>query len=405
MPLCQLLKYWSQFESRTKQVIDLLSNAAMARCGMNEKHNGGEVPSRVERKQKERQKKALIVVEDLMKRASDGATRIDVTEALYEPICVLLAERAKMRSLFLARENDWLFQSMPPGYKPLTVPFNFESDTQTSKNAEAGFSPLVGTSEELMALTNTLRQYGKAYTSRNISDLPNRISCRQSKVQETDKIVVKMPSSSDSVEAPKAQVKGKKQSGQDKDSKPSGSGLSIVANENRQAESMKPQEFLPRDHQNDITWKGWQSIRIGLEMQEPWGGLLLDGKKTIETRAYALPKALIGRRIDILQSKSGSDGFSGLSNVMVGAEITGSVERIGWCIIEKVVVYRYKSKFESDEKKHLVQRDSGYGWKDDTNAVYGWVVGNHGKYKRGKSKHKEVTCLIRRMRSLFEIQT
>ena len=55
--------------------------------------------------------------------------------------------------------------------------------------------------------------------------------------------------------------------------------------------------------------------------------------------------------------------------------MTESVERVGWCIFDKVIVYRYKSKFEADEKKHLVQRDSGYGWKDDTKVVYGWVVG------------------------------
>ena len=42
-----------QLESRTKQVIDLLSNAAMARCGMHEESIGEEVPSRAERKLKE----------------------------------------------------------------------------------------------------------------------------------------------------------------------------------------------------------------------------------------------------------------------------------------------------------------------------------------------------------------
>ena len=98
--MCQLLKYWGQLESRTKQVIDLLSNAAMARCGMHEESIGEEVPSRVERKLKERQKKALTAVEDLIKRTSDDGTSIDVAKTLYEPICNLLEERLKMRSHF-----------------------------------------------------------------------------------------------------------------------------------------------------------------------------------------------------------------------------------------------------------------------------------------------------------------
>ena len=89
---------------------------------------------------------------------------------------------------------------------------------------------------------------------------------------------------------------------------------------------------------------------------------------------------------------------------MIGAKINESVERVGWCIFDKVIVYRYKAKFEADEKKHLVQRDSGYGWKDDTKVVYGWVVGKCGTFKRGKKKKIEDNCLIRRMRSFFETQ-
>lgn len=402
--MCQLLNYWSQLESRTKQVIDLLSNAAMARCGMHEKSIDEEVPSRAERKLKERQKKALIAVEDLIKRTSDDGTSIDVAKTLYEPICSLLEERSKMRSQFIEREKDWVFQSMPPKYEPLRLPFHFECDIPTTKTGtEAGSSPLVGSPDELMALSNTLRQYGKAYNTQHISDLPKSICSRRTQVPKTDNTVSNMASAP--LERQKTETTEKQHINLDHDPETKNGGMSDVAAGNRLlGNPLNRHVFSPQDHKKDLNWKGWQSKRIGLEMQEPWAGLLLDGKKIIETRAYNLPKGLIGKKVDILQSKRGKDGFSTLPDVMIGAKMTESVERVGWCIFDKVIVYRYKAKFEADEKKHLVKRDSGYGWKDDTNVVYGWVVGKYGTFKRGKNKQTEDTCLIRRMRSLFEAQ-
>ena len=108
--MCQLLNYWGQLEKRTKQVLDLLTNAAFARCGEHDKNkssNGdGEPPSKAERKQREKQKKALATVEDLIRRTAGGSTIDDPTEILYQPICMLLEERAKMRSLWTQRENE-----------------------------------------------------------------------------------------------------------------------------------------------------------------------------------------------------------------------------------------------------------------------------------------------------------
>jgi len=305
---------------------------------------------------------------------------------------------------FLERDKDRVFQSMPPEYEPLRVPFHFESDIPTSKTGtEAGFSPLVGSPDELMALNDTLRKYGKAYNTQHISDLPKSISSCRSQVQKTDNTVSNMASMP--LEKQKTETNEKQHIDIDHDPKPNNGGMSDVATENRLLESsLNRHVFSPQDHKKDLKWKGWQSMRIGLEMQEPWAGFLLDGKKIIETRAYDLPKGLIGRKVDILQSKRGKDGFSSLPDVMIGAKMTESVERVGWCIFDKVIVYRYKSKFETDEKKHLVQRDSGYGWKNDTKVVYGWVVGKHGKFKRGKKKQNDDDCLIRRMRSLFETQ-
>ena len=104
--MCQLMNYWGQLENRTKQVIEFLQFASMARCGMHEKKDGDKVPSRAERKNREKQKKALHAMEELMKRGSGAVAGSNgdsssVEETFYEPVCNLLEERAKMRSLWL----------------------------------------------------------------------------------------------------------------------------------------------------------------------------------------------------------------------------------------------------------------------------------------------------------------
>ena len=103
--MCQLLNYWGQLEKQTKQVLDLLTNAAFAQCGEHENNKtNGDPPSKEELKQREKQKKALATVEDLIRRTAGGSNIDDPTEILYQPICVLLEERAKMRSLWTQRE-------------------------------------------------------------------------------------------------------------------------------------------------------------------------------------------------------------------------------------------------------------------------------------------------------------
>lgn len=59
-------------------------------------------------------------------------------------------------------------------------------------------------------------------------------------------------------------------------------------------------------------WDGFKDRPVGLEMQRPWAGHLLEGRKTIETRQYDLPRALLNRRIEVLESRRGQDGVSSL---------------------------------------------------------------------------------------------
>ena len=109
----------------------------------------------------------------------------------------------------------------------------------------------------------------------------------------------------------------------------------------------KPSSNL-KEHAQSLTWRGWEEHKFGLEMQHPWSKLLLDGKKSIETRAYDLPKALIGKRIEILQSQPGEDGVSSLGNVidcgLTSSNSSSIVKRVGWCIFDRVILYRYRAK-------------------------------------------------------------
>ena len=395
--MCQLLKYWEQLENRTKQVVDLLRFASMARCGMHEKKDGGKVPSRAERKMREKQKKALLVMDELVKRNDNGSCSVKTT--FYDSIGILLEERANMRSLWLDRENDGVFHSMPVDYRPLPVPLQFGVTNSSSKIEAIGQSPLLGTADDLLRLRDGLIKCGSAYISQKRLDLPE--------MKDLDR-VLKEKESEDAVFSQKRETKNDEQKEQ-----PS-TAEEIEVDKLAKEEEIKQKETVSirrpittaADHQKDFKWKGWSSIKVGLEMQEPWAALLLNGTKTIETRVYDIPKALLGKKIDILESKQGKDKLSSLSDVMIGEECSNAVKRIGWCIFDRVIIYRYKAKFESDESKHLVSPTSNYGWKDDTKIVYGWVVAKSGKYSNGKKKPlKRMNCAIRRMRSLFEIQS
>ncbi len=417
--MCQLLKYWGRLESRTKQVIDLLKFAAVARCETNEKKDGDRVPSRAERKMREKQKKALSTVEDLIERGSDSVDdssnrKSIVNSMFYEPICELLLERAKMRSLWLERQNDGVFHSMPADYKPLPVPLHFGvSNPSSIMNVEVGISPLGGTAEELLQLTNNLKKSCKAYISQRSEDLPevadmNVARRAESSSKESETSNRSLPSSTQ--ENTNLDKNGNKSN----ECKAESINTTQKGCEIKQVDSKGSEKVIQHpittqaDHRKDPNWKAWNSINVGLEMQEPWAALLLKGTKTIETRAYDIPKALIGKKIDILESKRGKDGFSSIPNILVGEECETKIKRLGWCVFDRVIMYRYKAKFEADESKHLVKPESNYGWKDDTKIVYGWVVSKCGKYKNGKKKKglpKRMKCAVRRMRSLFEIET
>ncbi|GKY95507.1 hypothetical protein MPSEU_000512400 [Mayamaea pseudoterrestris] len=154
-----------------------------------------------------------------------------------------------------------------------------------------------------------------------------------------------------------------------------------------------------------IDWQGWNcdGHTFALEMQAPWAEALTSGQKTIETRTYELPPALIGRKILILQSPPGIDRTSSLGDTIF-YNATPHVRITGWCIFNNVKRYKTQTEFEGDQSSHLVAPTSGFAWKDGpTELMYGWVVAEVGM--KDGAPERPYTIAIRRLRSLFQLLT
>ena len=429
-PICTLLKYWGMLENRTKQTLDLLRFAAEERCkainAITPKNNNnnffsagpndsnGVPPTRAERKLQQKRKKAAIAMNDLLKRGESTTTTTLVKDKVacnsnlaltyfYEPFATHLEERATMRKLWDRRENDHVFRQMEDECenKPIPPPFEFEQqrrsnskrnpsvELQQSKgnkpnknDEELGCSPMLnGSHSYLQQLAHNVRQWGKAYGTQSVSDLPS--------VQDFD-YDLNLGTAND---APQSTSVG---------------GVVL--------EKKLSHDDHRSHHANDSCWIGWgiKENRFGLEMQSPWAGLLLSGAKKIETRAYNLPKELLGKKLEILESSSGETGVSTLGDVVIlsdeqehNRENDNTVKLVGWVTFKRVIQYQKKTAFDADEEEHLVERKSGYGWKEGkTKVLYGWVVGDKGTYDISSPVNPPppLDLISRRMRSLYELQ-
>lgn len=329
-------------EARTKQTIDFLQLAAEARCDVD---SGG-------RKRREKKKKALDTLEELVSRVSSARTT--AIQNLYEPLAELLQERAEMRRLWKKREDDHVFRELDRLYRPLAVPFEFDVDVSISGKDAFASSPLP---EDLEEMANRLVDLGRACVSGDPMYLPKDVMS-DSKIEEISKAPMQ---------------------------------------KNRISNSERKSHRQPPD------WSGWNDRQFGLEMQSPWAGLLLEGKKTIETRAYDLPPALLGKRIEILQSQQGNT-VSSLRDVVSMTDAT--VTRVGWCRFTHVIRYEDGELFDADQDAHWVTNESAfYPFKKgiESKTVYGWVVGEVGCATDGTSR-VPLKTIVRRYRSLFELQ-
>jgi hypothetical protein len=235
------------------------------------------------KKRREKRKKALEVMEELMSRMQGTS--------FYAPLADLLRERAEMRRQWKKREEDHVFYELDRSQRPLSIPFHFYVDGG-GKDAAAA-SPMPGSPDDLVIVADRLDTWGRAFASGNPSDLPTLPEeCNCDDVRTIGMSGIVSTASYDS----------------------------------------------PDEHFVSLTWKGWGEHDFGLEMQSPWAGLLLEGKKTIEMRAYDLPPALLGKGIEILQSMQGGPVSSLGNTVSISAnQEESNVTRVGWCTFTKVI--------------------------------------------------------------------
>ena len=355
-PMEQLLKYWSQLEQRTNQTFELLQYAAQGKCSASTipepPHTSP--PSKAERKLREKQRKALTAIQGLVERMGDAVEASD----FYEVVAEQLEKRARLRELWTKREKDHVFTELSEEMRPIPVPCKFSDNVgEESSSAFTVTSLLPGSPSTLREMATSLRACGKAFLSGKSEDLP----------------AVSSPPTKPRISTP-----------------------------------IKDAD----EHAKSLDWSGWaeSNLSFGLELQHPWASAVIDGRKAIETRAYDLPPGLIGKRIWVLESTSGTAGVSNMGNTIDLEAANGeSCKVIGWCRFTSVVRYASRTSFEADEARHLVSSNSGYAWKEGkTQQIFGWVVGSYGRAKDPKSDGGDAKVpflsAVRRMRSLFELK-
>jgi hypothetical protein len=103
----------------------------------------------------------------------------------------------------------------------------------------------------------------------------------------------------------------------------------------------------------------------GINIQWPWAGLLISGKKTVETRSYPIPSKHLGKTLAIIETP-GKRRIS--SEKKVGARI------IGLIVFSDCFRYTSKKEWLKDYPRHQVpENDPNYGF-DPLRQKWGWVV-------------------------------
>lgn len=137
--------------------------------------------------------------------------------------------------------------------------------------------------------------------------------------------------------------------------------------------------------------------RFALEVQAPFSLYIATGLKTVETRSYALPNELLGRRILLCESVQGTAMVSNITGDAVLAGQDG-LQIIGEIVINKCVEYKSSEEWEQDRDKHMVPVSSLYDWSPTPDGRrWGWFIETAVVYDKPKS----VPAMKRSFRSLF----
>ena len=114
-------------------------------------------------------------------------------------------------------------------------------------------------------------------------------------------------------------------------------------------------------------------VPVYIEVQLPWSMVVLQRKKSVETRTYPYPANLIGKRVFILQTQKGATGVSGLPDQIQADD--PNLEVVGECVVNECVLYPTRRSWDLDYTRHKVPLDNPYGWSTKKD-FFGWVVSN-----------------------------
>lgn len=97
----------------------------------------------------------------------------------------------------------------------------------------------------------------------------------------------------------------------------------------------------------------------GINIQQPWARLILECKKTVETRFYPLPEKHVGKQLAIIETPGTEGKFV--------ARIIGLVS------FGESFQYGSRAQFKKDFKRHLVDESGDFSWEDGK-VKWGWPV-------------------------------
>ena len=104
---------------------------------------------------------------------------------------------------------------------------------------------------------------------------------------------------------------------------------------------------------------------FGLEMREPWAGMVTRGEKTTETRGYALPEALLFRPIALLAAPAApripGDTKRAPKAFLPDAAPAGALTTVALVTFGSCVPYASKEAFADDFANHRVGPETAFG--------------------------------------------
>ena len=104
---------------------------------------------------------------------------------------------------------------------------------------------------------------------------------------------------------------------------------------------------------------------FGLEMREPWAGMVTRGEKTTETRGYALPEALLFRPVALLAAPAAprlpGDTKRAPEAFLPDAAPAGALTTVALVTFGSCVPYASKEAFADDFANHRVGPETSFG--------------------------------------------